>query len=116
MPDIDPARRRRRIAENEALYRNVNERLQEVRALTKTESETFVIVCECGDRACAEQIEVEKAAYERVRSDPTLFIIVPGHAIPDVEIVVGRRADRYEVVAKNKEPGASVAKATDPRS
>jgi hypothetical protein len=50
--------------------------------------EGFEIVCECGDGTCVEQIPVPSAEYSRVRSDPTLFILVAGHEDPTVEAVV----------------------------
>jgi hypothetical protein len=71
-------------------------------------------VCECGDNSCVEQIEVAVEDYERVRRDPTLFMVVPGHEIPDVEDVV-ERASGFLVVEKNGTIGQEIAAATDPR-
>ena len=50
--------RKRRIGENEAIFRSFNE---EVRALSRTftvPTATLRIVCECGVRSCTEQLEV----------------------------------------------------------
>jgi hypothetical protein len=108
--------RREQIAKNEALYRAVNERLVEISAATTPapDDDRFFILCECGNRACAEQIRIRAAAYERVRADPTLFVVVPGHTIEEVERLVGK-TDAYEIVCKDTEPGRTVAQASDPR-
>jgi hypothetical protein len=94
----------------------VNEQVEELsRALGQAVGDdSLVIVCECGDLGCAEQITIPIDVYEDVRSDPTLFIIVPGHDIPDVEDIVTCH-DGFEVVCKHKGSGETVARATDPR-
>jgi len=109
--------RRARIAANEAVYRTVNERIEDLnRALSQVAGDdSMTIICECGDLSCAEQITISIAAYENARSDPTLFIIVPGHEIPDVEDIVAHH-DSFDVVCKHKGSGEIVARATDPRT
>ena len=106
--------RKARIASNEALFRAVNERIEAMNAAFASVVETFAVVCECGDTDCVEQLEVAVADYERVRADPALFIVVPGHEIPDVETVV-ERAGGYVVVEKDRGPGRKIAVASDPR-
>jgi hypothetical protein len=107
--------RDRRIGENEALYRSVNEHLETLSAAFGAITETMTVVCECGDASCAEQIEVSIADYERIRSEPTLFIIRPGHESSNVEEVV-ERTDEFHVVKKVEGDAAEVARETDPRS
>ena len=107
--------RRRRFAENEALYRSVNEKIESIsRAFALSVEEQLRVICECGLFDCAEQIEVPIGTYERVRSDPTLFIVVPGHELPEVE-VVAEQQESFTIVCKNKAEGRSVAIRTDPR-
>ncbi|HZR96438.1 MAG TPA: hypothetical protein VFA56_12140 [Gaiellaceae bacterium] len=108
--------RRARIAANESLYRTVNEKLEELnRTLTSVAGDdSMIVVCECGDASCDKQIELSVETYESVRSDSTLFVVVPGHEIPDVETVV-RREDRFNVVCKDTEPDETIVKQTDPR-
>jgi hypothetical protein len=108
--------RRARIAANEALYRSVNEQLEALnQVLTSVADDgSIVIICECGDVQCAEQIEVTVDTYELVRADPTLFIIVPGHEIDDVEDIVAHH-ESFDIVCKHKGEGARVARVTDPR-
>ncbi|MDX6471748.1 MAG: hypothetical protein QOK22_564, partial [Gaiellaceae bacterium] len=88
--------RARRIGENEILYRTVNEKIEDLNEAFGTLTDTMTLVCECGDASCVEQIDLDVAAYERIRADPTLFVIVPGHVEPDVESVV-ERGDGFEV-------------------
>jgi hypothetical protein len=105
--------RTERIGQNEALFRSVNERIEALTAFG-TITETMSVVCECGSASCAEQIEVSVGDYERIRSDPTFFIIRPGHEIRDVEKVV-EETESFHVVKKVDIDAAQVARETDPR-
>jgi hypothetical protein len=107
--------RERRIGENEILYRAVNERIEDLNATFGTLTKSMTIVCECGDAACAQQIDLDVPTYERVRADGALFVIVPGHQIEDVEDVV-EQADTYMVVRKKAGDPEDLAQALDPRS
>jgi len=108
-------RRRKRIAENEALYRTVNEKIEDVSLAFAPLTETMGVVCECGDIECVDQIDIDVTEYERIRSDPTFFIVKPGHELPEVESVVDRQ-DAFNVVCKDQPVGEAVAIATDPRA
>jgi hypothetical protein len=105
-------RRKEQIARNEALFREVNERVQEVSEDRATLMTDFV--CECGDTGCTQSIQLRDEEYEHVRSDPLLFAIVPGHEILDVEEVVAEN-QRFYVVRKHVAE-AELARDTDPRS
>jgi hypothetical protein len=106
--------RRMRIGENEALFRQVNERIEGLNESFAGVTGTFQIVCECADERCVNQIPIAPDAYERVRADPTLFIVAPGHESPEVEGVLDRQI-AYHVVRKQSDLPAQVAKRTDPR-
>ena len=105
-------RRKHQIARNEALFREVNERVQEVSEDRATLTTDFV--CECGDEGCTETVALRDEEYEHVRADPLLFAIVPGHEIPDLEEVIARN-QRFFVVRKHISEGL-IARQTDPRS
>jgi hypothetical protein len=107
--------RARRIGENEALFRVVNERIEHLNRAFAVLTETMDVVCECGDIDCAERLVLTVSDYERVRADPTHFAVVPGHELPDVERVV-ERGDGFVVVRKDPGLPAQVARETDPRS
>jgi hypothetical protein len=112
MAEVDAERRRERIARNEALFREVNERVKEVTADPTAERIEFL--CECGNADCTEAISLDRAEYEHLRSDPLLFGVKPGHAIPDVEDVVAED-ERFETVRKRANE-ARIALETDPRA
>lgn len=105
--------RERRIGRNQALFREVNERIEQVSGALRTGTDMMTILCECGNQSCAEHIEVSSADYERVRAEPTFFLLRPGHALPDVEEVVEHQ-DGYDIARKNG-PAAEVAEQLDPR-
>jgi hypothetical protein len=103
----------RRIAANEALARQVNERLEDLNEAFSAITDSFAIICECGDVGCIEQIHLSREDYSRLRSDPTHFAVIAGHEIPDTEHVVERR-QAYDVVRKREGLPARLAEATDP--
>jgi hypothetical protein len=106
--------RARRIGLNESVFREVNERLQELANRFELREEPLDLVCECGSIDCDERIRVSAADYERIRSEPTLFVVVPGHEVPDVEDIV-RQGSGYDVVEKRAGVPESIARETDPR-
>ena len=71
--------RTRRIGENEALFRTVNEEIESLsRGIAAVGGRIMHIVCECGDLACTERLAVQVGDYERIRREPALFFIRPG--------------------------------------
>jgi len=106
------AQRKHQIARNEALFREVNERLEEVSPGRSTEMTEFL--CECGDADCTETVALRDEEYDRVRSDPLLFAVLPGHEIPDVEEILASN-ERFSLVRKHAGEGV-IARQTDPRS
>jgi hypothetical protein len=99
--------REARVGRNEALFRTLNERIEDLNATFAAVTDVgFEVVCECGDMTCVEQIPIPTAEYARVRTDPTLFILVPGHEDVTVEAVVEEdRGDRGAYVIVRKHPG-----------
>jgi len=97
-------------ARNQALWREVNERIKEV-AETAGEME---LLCECSRMDCTATLSLTAADYERIRSSPTQFPIAIGHDFPEIENVV-EASDGYAVVQKKGVAAEEVAK-LDPRS
>lgn len=86
---------------NEGLFRAVNEQIEELdAAFAAVADDGFAVICECGQMACAEQILIATVEYARVRTDPTLFILVPGHEDAAIEAVVEDDQGGYVVVKK----------------
>ena len=102
--------RSRRIGENEALYRSVNDKIESLNQTFGVVAESMAVVCECGVLECSEQIELDIPTYERVREDPTHFVVLPGHELPDVETVIERH-DSFNIV--RKVPGGPAELARD---
>jgi hypothetical protein len=107
--------RARRVGENEALFRAVNEQVSQLSEQFESVEEPMSAICECGRLDCNDRLEVTTTAYERVRDDGALFLIKPGHVAEDVESVV-RREDTYWVIRKHAGEPAALARDTDPRS
>lgn len=99
-----------RIGHNESVIRKINERIEA--GLWPT-GETAVFCCECAVLRCTELVEMALDEYERVRSDPRWFLVVPGHEIAGHEVVV-HEGDGYLIVEKVGEAAAQ-AEAEDPR-
>ena len=106
--------RARRIGLNEALFREVNERLNDVNNTFAVMTGVVEILCECGDLGCVEQLSLAPGDYEHVRSDPTWFAVVPGHDVAAVEFVIASYP-AYDIVQKRPGTPAEVAEATDVR-
>jgi hypothetical protein len=103
-----------RLAQNEAVFRAVNERIEAINEAFAVITETFDVVCECADPGCIKQIRVAIDTYERIRSDATLFIVARGHEVPDLEDTIEEHND-YSVVRKHPGLPQRVAEETDPR-
>ena len=101
-----------RAARNEALFREVNERI--AAAGSGFAAHRLKLVCECSGASCAETFEIRVGEYEAVRADGARFALLPDHVDPDIERVLEEH-ENYVVVEK-REPGAEVARRLDPRS
>lgn len=106
--------RQHRIGMNEAVFREVNERIREIGQTLAATDEELDLVCECGRPDCAQRIRMSAAGYEQIRQDARLFVVVSGHEFADVERVVERRRG-YDVVEKEPGEAARIAEETDPR-
>jgi hypothetical protein len=100
-----------RLARNQALFREVNERVLELSNGSFPDGSDFL--CECSREECAETLALSIEEYNGVRARPTAFVIVPGHEIPEIERVV-MSSTRYAIVEKTT--GTSFAIETDPRA
>lgn len=97
----DLRERQRRAADNQALFRSVNDRIEQL-------NETFEMfvpygewTCECARLECFATVEMTLGEYENVRSRPDRFVVAPSdeHVLPEVEDIV-ERTERYWIVEK----------------
>jgi hypothetical protein len=100
--------RDRRAAENETMWRALNE------ADPPEPGRVAFVFCECGHGGCSEQLSISWRDYELVRADAARFVLVPGHEDPRLERVVGGE-ESFVVVEKQGE-AAAIAERADPRS
>ena len=107
--------RERRLGLNEAMFREVNERVEEINQAFGSITGQFEIFCECGDVTCAERISVPMDEYVRVRSKATNFLLKLGHEDPTVERVIENH-ESYVIVEKEGVDVEEVAEQTDPRA
>ena len=107
--------RQARIGRNEALFREVNERIEDLnRGFAAVSDGKMHVVCECGEHTCVDQLVVTPEEYEEVRADPLQFLVKPGHEILSSEDVVAERSE-YLIVAKKRGIPRRIARETDPR-
>ena len=98
--------RERRLAYNEAHWRQVNE-------LSPPEPGVLNLVfCECGRLECSERVPMTADEYDAVRSRSTTFVVAPGHEQNDVERVI-ETTERFRIVEKEGD-AARIAIQTDP--
>jgi hypothetical protein len=104
--------REERLAENEILFREVNERIRELQT-DVWGSHEIDFMCECANGACTAVLTLTPAEYEELRGNSRRFAVLPGHEVEDIERVV-KTHPGYLVVEKNLETVRRVEEA-DPR-
>lgn len=101
------------LASNEELFRNVNERIEDVSATVPRDDGHMEFLCECDRVGCYERVKATRAEYEAVRAVATHFIVLPGHEDRRIERV-SSSTDRFFVVEKQGAAAKDAAE-TDPR-
>lgn len=102
----------RRIAANEAAFREVNEAIE--RGQWPGEPERTVgFVCECARLQCDQVIELTVAEYERVRAQPRQFLLVAGHEVHGEDTVLDSGSGW--VVVEKRDLAGAIAEDADPR-
>lgn len=105
-----------RAARNEAVFREVNERIAQLQnrleGTRRTQGRSSV---SGSDEACAARLDVPMETYERVRNDPHLFLVAPGHTQPEIEHSAEQEPG-FVIVRKDRPAAERIAEQTDPRS
>ena len=102
-----------RLAKNEALFRDLNERIERAAGSGNPSTDKFGFVCECANDTCFDLIHLSIYEYERLRGNPLRFMVVPGHEMPEIEEIVEEN-EGYLFIKKTG-TGATVASDSDPR-
>ena len=111
--EMDVDERERRLAQNEALFREVNERVETL-ADRLGPDVPYEFLCECANADCTFRISLPRSVYESIRADPQQFVVLPLHYTPEVEDLVIEEGTHW-VVRKTGEAGDYVEQ-LDPRS
>ena len=91
--------RAERVAQNESIFREQNEKLRLVFEREHAESAQLPFLCECADTRCTRVVMLSLEEYAEVREHPARFLTLHGHEEPDTETVVDEEG-RYQVVEK----------------
>jgi hypothetical protein len=97
--------REQRLTQNEALFRDVNERVREF--ADEVGGGRYEYLCECANIDCTFTIKLTPADYEAVRADPKQFVVRPLHFTPEIETLVAD-GDSHWIVRKKGEAGELV--------
>ena len=106
--------REKRLAQNETLFREVNERIEDLALSHTDEDHVYEFFCECSNAQCDLKLSLPLSTYEQARTDSTVFIVAVGHDLPEIEDVVLRGAG-FQLVRKRGE-AAELAEETDRRN
>jgi len=100
--------RRERLAHNEALDRQLNERKAE---WMEEGLATAGFRCECATLHCGARFRLSPKRWQEVHFRSDRFLVAPGHVAAEIEVVVEESPD-YWIVEKQGE-AAKIAEATD---
>jgi hypothetical protein len=104
--------REERLARNEAVFREVNERIRDVTDTYASDGHVYEFLRECADTSCTDRIRLISAEYERIRRDPKQFVLAPGHDLSAIEAVIEVQPEH--VVVEKTGTAAEVVEALDP--
>jgi len=90
------------MAQNEALARRINDRIEYQRPRNGESSDSFI--CECVRADCGGVLDLSIGEYSHVRGHPRWFVVLPGHVEARVESTVEVHPG-YVVVEKRGEAG-----------
>jgi hypothetical protein len=103
-----------RMAENQARFRESNDRLEAIAERARMEV-GVPFLCECPDPNCTEIVQLDLTEYEAIRSSPVRFFTTPDHATPrEGYAKLVRETERFAVLDKEGVAAATAA-ALDPR-
>lgn len=118
---MNESRDKRRMAENEVIFRQHNERVNEgfkklqvmAREHNQDPSEydddsMLRFFCECCDEDCRERIMLRPSRYEEIHENRSRFTIIPGHEVKSIERIVEEN-DGYSIIEKYSTPPDAAA-------
>jgi hypothetical protein len=108
-------RQSERTAQNQSLFRQINDEVARLNAVFEQLSPYGSWVCECADTSCVQSIEMTLGEYEQLRADPARFAVYAAdeHVAGEAELVV-EKTDRYWIVQKVGRAGAVAVELAPP--
>ena len=116
---MDETSSEHRLAENEAIFRRINEQVKlgydetnrlaredrqpEFQVTVFDDNTPLQFYCECADENCAKRVELTFHEYHEIHENRRRFVIVPGHEVISVEKVIAEKPN-YTIVEKNVQP------------
>lgn len=114
----------RRLAENEVVFRQLNEQVQkgieqtnqlatehkqpEYKIKDGPDAPPLQFYCECSDENCSKRIKINLHEYRQIHKVRNHFMLVPGHEVLAVERLI-REAPKFNVVEKYRTPPEEVS-------
>jgi len=93
-----------RLARNEDLFRQVNEKIDDIAARHGDDAHVYEFFCECSDVDCSERVHLTLPQYAHVREEPARFVVVKGHVLEEIEHVI-ERAEDHVLIEKHGRAG-----------
>ena len=91
--------REARAAQNELVFRAVNEQIVKMTDRFREQLSDIDIVCECANRNCVGTIRIHADEFAKVERADGTFLVLPGHEDESVERVI-ERSESYVTVWK----------------
>jgi hypothetical protein len=88
-----------RVAQNQMLFRSVNDRIRELGEKILNSVSELDFACECADPECIKTIPLPVAEFAAIEQVDNQFIVLQGHEIPEVEDTIEER-DGFLIVSK----------------
>jgi len=89
-----------RAAQNELVFRAVNEQIAKMTDRFRAQLSDIDIVCECANTTCVGTIRIDSNEFAEIERAEGTFLVLPGHEDESVEEVVTRH-EAYVVVWKD---------------
>jgi hypothetical protein len=110
---------RRRMVENEAVFREMNKRalnyideLGEIangdknKEYLRYDDAPLHFYCECADENCHERITMKPSDFTIIHEKNDVFIVLPGHDVPMIEEIITKYKNYY-IIKKYTDPPKS---------
>jgi hypothetical protein len=109
----------RRMVENEAIFREINEEVQKgfnkLQRMANDEGQEDLIevpntpleyYCECSDENCRERIKLKLSEHTKIHKNRSAFVLKVGHHVDSIEKVL-EKMPGYYIVEKYSDPPES---------